>query len=168
MDELEMYEDQAGNASDWAVICNSVVQADHAEHSSGSSLAEPQAVYSGSPLYRDNMLLKETFALSVKAIKHADHVKSSRLWLMSQFERSSCSPGANAKEAQNAESLKDFIHKLKIASKEADESEYWYFVIAATHDNANDPAVIEQIQRVMRILNKIIATCKEKLKKKND
>ncbi|MEZ4853043.1 four helix bundle protein [Flavobacterium sp.] len=35
--------------------------------------------------------------------------------------------GANSKKAQNAESKADFIHKLKIALKEADETEYWLF-----------------------------------------
>jgi four helix bundle protein len=33
--------------------------------------------------------------------------------------------GANVREAQNAESKADFIHKIKVATKEADETEYW-------------------------------------------
>ena len=37
----------------------------------------------------------------------------------------STSIGANVKEAQNAESKPDFIHKMKIAAKEANETSYW-------------------------------------------
>ena len=83
--------------------------------------------------------------------------------LIEQFESSACSAGANAKEAQNAESLKDFIHKMKIELKEADEAEYWYFVIAATHDRGTDLELIARIQRVIRILNKIVSTSKQRL-----
>ncbi len=104
------------------------------EMSETTVVAEPQAIYSGSPLYRDNLLLKETFELSVKTIRFVNQLGCERAWLIDQFERSACSPGANSKEAQNAESLKDFIHKLKIALKEADEAEYWYYLIAATQD----------------------------------
>lgn len=39
--------------------------------------------------------------------------------------RSGTSIGANAIEAQNAESKADFIDKMKAASKEADETQYW-------------------------------------------
>ena len=42
-----------------------------------------------------------------------------------QLIRSRTSVGANIKEAQNSESKADFIHKLKISLKEADETEYW-------------------------------------------
>jgi four helix bundle protein len=42
-----------------------------------------------------------------------------------QVLRSGCSIGANVKEAQGAESKADFIHKMKIAIKEAEETEYW-------------------------------------------
>ena len=161
MDELE--DDMRGGTIDWIVICDDVVREDELERGDGSVVSEPQAVYSGSPLYGDNLLLKETFELSVRTIQYVDVLGSQRRWLIEQFESSACSPGANSKEAQNAESLKDFIHKLKIALKEADEAEYWYYVIAATHANGVDPDLIGRIQRVMRILNKIISTSKQRL-----
>lgn len=155
-----------GTHADWIAICNEVVNEDRVEFGDGDGLmmaAEPMAVYSSSPLYQDNLLLKETFELSVKAIKFIDQLGSGRRWLIEQFESSACSVGANAKEAQNAESLKDFIHKMKIALKEADEAEYWYFVIAATHDRGTDLDLIARIQRVIRILNKIVSTSKQRL-----
>ena len=42
-----------------------------------------------------------------------------------QILRSGTSTGANAMEAKNAESKADFIHKMKIAAKEAGETQYW-------------------------------------------
>ncbi len=161
MDELD--DDMPGTKIDWMVICDEAVREDVLESTDVMIAAEPQAIYSGSPLYRDNLLLKETFELPVKTIKYVDMLGSQRRWLIEQFESSACSPGANSKEAQNAESLKDFIHKLKIALKEADEAEYWYYVIAATHANGTDLDLIARIQRVMRILNKIISTSKQRL-----
>lgn len=152
-----------GDRADWLAICDAVVREDGEAERNASVVQEPEPDYSGSPLYRDNLLLKETFELAVWTIRFVDRLGCERAWLIDQFERSACSPGANAKEAQNAESLKDFVHKLKIALKEADEAEYWYYLIAATQDKGIDEDLIARIQRVMRILNKIIATCKQRL-----
>lgn len=161
MEEFEEF--IPGDRADWLAICDAVIEEDRSEQLDGMVAQEPQASYSGSPLYRDNLLLKETFELSVRTIRFVNQLGCERAWLIDQFERSACSPGANSKEAQNAESLKDFVHKLKIALKEADEAEYWYFLIAATHDKGMDEDLIARIQRVMRILNKIIGTCKQRL-----
>ncbi|MBL7946632.1 MAG: four helix bundle protein [Flavobacteriales bacterium] len=152
-----------GDRADRLAICDAVIEEDSAEQLDGLVAHEPQPSYSGSPLYRDNLLLKETFELSVRTIRFVNQLGCERAWLIDQFERSACSPGANSKEAQNAESLKDFVHKLKIALKEADEAEYWYYLIAATHDKGIDEDLIARIQRVMRILNKIIGTSKQRL-----
>ena len=45
--------------------------------------------------------------------------------MANQLFKSGTSIGSNVREAQNAESKADFIHKMKIAAKEADETEYW-------------------------------------------
>jgi four helix bundle protein len=42
-----------------------------------------------------------------------------------QLLRSGTSIGASIREAQNEESKADFVHKMKMAAKEADETEYW-------------------------------------------
>jgi four helix bundle protein len=163
-DVMEEFEEFIpGDRADWLAICDAVIEEDRSEQLDGMVAQEPQASYSGSPLYRDNLLLKETFELSVRTIRFVNQLGCERAWLIDQFERSACSPGANSKEAQNAESLKDFVHKLKIALKEADEAEYWYYLIAATHDKGIDEDLIARIQRVMRILNKIIGTSKQRL-----
>ena len=49
-----------------------------------------------------------------------------------QLLRSGTSIGANVREAQNAESRADFIHKLGISQKEADETLYWLELLRET------------------------------------
>lgn len=48
-----------------------------------------------------------------------------------QILKSATSIGASIREAQNGESKTDFVHKLKIAAKEADETEYWLLLCQA-------------------------------------
>jgi four helix bundle protein len=80
--------------------------------------------------------------------------------LANQILKSGTSIGTNAKEAQNAESkAADFIHKLKIAIKEADETEYWLFLCDA---HKSYPDCRDLLNDLSQILNKIIATTKLK------
>ena len=53
--------------------------------------------------------------------------------LSKQFLRSITSVGANVREAVNAQSKADFIHKLPISQKECDESIYWLELLKDTH-----------------------------------
>jgi four helix bundle protein len=53
--------------------------------------------------------------------------------LSKQFLRSGTSVGANVREALNAESQADFIHKLAIAQKECDETLYWLELLKETN-----------------------------------
>ena len=53
--------------------------------------------------------------------------------LVNQLERSATSIGANLHEAQYAHSKKDFIAKLEIALKEANETSYWLKLMFETN-----------------------------------
>lgn len=77
--------------------------------------------------------------------------------LTGQLIRSATSVGANMREARNAESKADFIHKLSICQKECDESLYWLELLMALlkeeqneiqrlHDEAN------QLLRIIRTI----------------
>lgn len=61
---------------------------------------------------------------------------------------------------QNAESKADFIHKLKIAIKEADEAEYWLFLCDAHQSYPDCKNLLDKLSEILKILNKIIATSK--------
>jgi four helix bundle protein len=73
-----------------------------------------------------NIILELTFNFALSIIKYAESLqKNHKFVIANQLLKSGTSIGANVREAQNAESKGDFIHKLKIASKEADDTEYW-------------------------------------------
>jgi 23S rRNA-intervening sequence protein len=78
--------------------------------------------------------------------------------------RSGTSVGANIREAQNSESQADFIHKLKIAAKEADETEYWLELCKKTENYPNPGELLIQIVSIKKLLNAIISTMKNKQK----
>lgn len=77
-------------------------------------------------MIESNPILKMTFNFSLPIIEYCDQLNSARKYTISrQLLKSGTSIGANSMEAQNAESKADFIHKIKIAGKEADETQYW-------------------------------------------
>jgi four helix bundle protein len=82
--------------------------------------------------------------------------------MASQIFRSGTSIGANIREAQNAESKADFIHKFKIAAKEADEIEYWLNLCKESefYPNPNEE-LFKEIQSINLILSKIISSSKK-------
>ncbi|MBQ0164164.1 MAG: four helix bundle protein [Bacteroidales bacterium] len=84
-----------------------------------------------------------------------------------QIYRSGTSVGANVRESKHAQSDADFLSKMSIASKEADETDYWLNML---HDNGyiNDEQFLSlnnDCQRVIRVLISIVKTCSQKAKK---
>ncbi len=76
--------------------------------------------------FSDNVLIQRSIEFSLLAIEFVEHLERERKFVVArQLLKSATSIGANAMEAQNAESKADFIHKLKIADKEAHETLYW-------------------------------------------
>ena len=67
---------------------------------------------------KENLILKLTFDFSLKIIDFCDQLDEIRKFTFSnQLLKPGTSIGANANEAQNAESTADFIHKFKIAAR---------------------------------------------------
>lgn len=85
-----------------------------------------------------------------------------------QIYRSGTSVGANVRESKHAQSDADFLSKMSIAYKEADETDYWLNLL---HDNGylNDEqfeSLIHDIQRIIKILTSIVKTLNQKVKNK--
>ena len=74
-----------------------------------------------------NVFVRKSFAFAIQIVKTsrvlAEHKKE--FVLSKQLLRSGTAVGALIREAQNAESKSDFVHKLAIAQKECDETLYW-------------------------------------------
>lgn len=78
--------------------------------------------------------------------------------------RSGTSIGANVREAEHAQSKADFIHKLSIALKEANETEYWMDLLFETQyiSETEFQAIKPKITELLKILVSIINTSKGK------
>ena len=82
---------------------------------------------------KKNTLRDKSFAFAVRIAKLYSYLRENKkeFVLSKQLLRSRTSIGANIREAYNAESKKDFVHKLAIAQKECDESLYWLELLNA-------------------------------------
>src|SRR6476469_5325906 len=75
---------------------------------------------------KENVIVEKTIHFSLAIVKYCEALEQTRKYVIArQLLRSATSIGANVFEAQNAESKADFIHKMKIAAKEASETLYW-------------------------------------------
>ena len=84
-----------------------------------------------------------------------------------QIYRSGTSIGANVRESRHAQSDADFLSKMSIAYKEADETDYWLNML---HDNGyiDDElfhSLSQDCDRILRILTSIVKTMKAKIAK---
>jgi len=87
--------------------------------------------------------------------------------LSKQMLRSGTSIGANVREGLNAESSADFVHKLAISQKEADETLYWLELLKETEyltDNEFN-SIHNDCTEILKIIRSIIITTKQKNKK---
>ena len=111
--------------------------------------------------YNDNPIVKMTFQYSLDIMAFSEKLREQkRFSFADQILRSGCSIGANVKEAQGAESKADFIHKMKIASKEAEESEYWLELCDFAKGYPKPEKLLFDIESILKVLNKIISTSK--------
>ncbi len=80
---------------------------------------------------KQNIIKDKTFAFGKRIVLLAIHLERNKkeYVLSKQIKRSGTAPGALVREYEHAESRKDFIHKLSIALKEANETEYWLQMI---------------------------------------
>jgi len=82
--------------------------------------------------------------------------------ILSQILRSSSSIGVNYNEALESESKDDFIHKLSISKKEANETKYWLDLLSTTNPDMIgqiDP-LIQEATELIKIFAATIATTK--------
>ena len=76
---------------------------------------------------KESVVRDKSFAFAVRVVRLCQHVQTTRreFVLSKQLLRSGTAIGALIREADQAESRADFVHKMSIALKEANESEYW-------------------------------------------
>lgn len=82
----------------------------------------------------DNIIVDKSKNFAIRVIRLYQHLETKHkgFVLSKQLLKSGTSIGANVKESVYAQSTKDFVSKLKISLKEANESEYWLELLVAT------------------------------------
>ena len=82
-----------------------------------------------------------------------------------QMLRSGTSVGANIRESRNAQSTADFINKLNIALKEADETQFWFELLNKTDyiSESEFESINKDINDIISMLTSSIKTSKQKL-----
>ena len=109
---------------------------------------------------KQNILVEKSFAFSVKIFDlHQSLIEIKHFDLARQVFRSATSIGANIKEAQRAVSKKDFINKLGIALKEADETQYWFDLINVKVFKIENE-LMKELDEIIRLLVSIIKSSK--------
>ncbi len=114
---------------------------------------------------KPNLIVDLSFEFALAIIEFTELLESKRKYnLANQLFRSGTSIGANIREAQNAESSKDFIHKLKIAAKESDETNYWLLLCLHSKSYPDPADLMQKIESIVKVLSKIISSSKAAIK----
>ena len=112
-----------------------------------------------------NVAEEKSFSFAVKVIETAKEIRKAHKEydLTSQFVRSGTSVGANVCEAVKAQSKKDFIAKMSIASKEANEVRYWIRLLRQTGYISEETGkeLLKLAEELIRILTSIVKTSRE-------
>ncbi len=116
---------------------------------------------------KENVLLDKSFKFAVRIVKLSQYLQKDKkeFILSKQILRSGTSIGAMVREAQHAESTKDFIHKLNIALKEANETEYWLLLLKEGNyiSEKELESIHPAIEELLKLLISIIKSNKKKL-----
>jgi four helix bundle protein len=111
--------------------------------------------------FKENVIINLTFEFALKVIDFCDDLDGLKKFALSnQLFKSGTSIGANAREAQNAESKADFIHKFKISAKEVEETEYWLLLCKHSGKLPDSSHLLTDLEPIKKIISKIIGTSK--------
>lgn len=115
---------------------------------------------------KENIIATKTFDFALSIINLFIELKKENEFIISkQIIRSGTSIGANVEEAIAAQSKKDFINKLSIASKEARETKYWLKLLNKSElTKISVDVYLIEIEHIINIITKIIKTSQEGLK----
>ena len=112
-------------------------------------------------IQKENLILQLTLKFSLAIITYCEALERDRKYVIArQLLKSGTSIGANVREAQSPESKADFIHKLKIAAKEANETEYWLILCQHSPSYPDCTHLLQQVNSIQKVLSKIISSAK--------
>ena len=116
---------------------------------------------------KQNIVREKSFAFAIRVIKMYNFLKEYKkeFILSKQLMRSGTSIGAMVREAINAETSKDFIHKLSVAQKECDETCYWLELLKEANyiSEKEFASIYNDATELLKIIRSIIIKSKQKL-----
>ncbi len=111
---------------------------------------------------------KRTKAFALRIIKFVQllHGEKKEFVLSKQILRSGTSIGANVRERKNAQSKADFVNKLAIALKEADETQYWLELLCESEiiEQEQFDSLNDDLKEIIAIITSSIKTAKTNAK----
>ena len=114
-----------------------------------------------------NLLKDKSFNFAIRIVKLYKYLNEEKkeLILSKQMLRSGTSIGAMVSESEHSESKSDFIHKLSIAQKEANETLYWLKLLYMTDYISQNvyESINEDASELMRIITASIKTAKQSI-----
>tara|TARA_R110000737_G_scaffold21650_1_gene40162 strand:+ start:442 stop:798 length:357 start_codon:yes stop_codon:yes gene_type:complete len=114
----------------------------------------------------NNPVIDKSLKFSLMIIDFCEQLELQKKYVIAnQLLKSGTSIGANIHEAQNAESRADFIHKIKIALKELEETKYWLYLCENAQSYPFNMELKNTINELGLIMYKIASTSKKNLNK---
>ncbi|WP_430964987.1 four helix bundle protein [Spongiimicrobium sp. 2-473A-2-J] len=112
--------------------------------------------------HRKNVVVEKSIDFAIKVIEFCELLEKERKFVVAnQLLKSGTSIGANVHEAQNAESRADFIHKIKVALKELEETKYWLTLCERTKSYPFNNRLNAGVEELGLIMYKIVSTSKK-------
>ena len=115
----------------------------------------------------ENIIDQKSTAFAVRIVKFTRYLQEEKkeFVLSKQILRSGTSIGANVRESYNAQSKADFINKLHIALKEADETGYWLELLVESEiiDNQQFNSLYNDLKEILALLTASIKTSKKNI-----
>ena len=115
---------------------------------------------------KENIIKEKSFDFAVRIVNLSKFLQEKKEYILSkQVLRSGTSVGAMIRESEHAESNLDFVHKLAIAQKEANETMYWLELLFKTKyiDEKMFNSLKNDLIEIQKILTSIIITSKKKI-----
>jgi len=113
----------------------------------------------------ENALKQKSYSFALEVVKACKELQAEKEFILSkQLLRSGTAIGALVEEANQAESKADFIHKLSIANKEANETQYWIRLLIDSEvlESAKGEVLLKHCTELIKILTASIKTSKLK------
>ncbi|MBL1278870.1 MAG: four helix bundle protein [Fluviicola sp.] len=115
---------------------------------------------------KKSIMQEKSYSFAIQSINlYKELILKKEYVLSKQLLRSATSVGANIRESRNAQTKKDFIHKLSISQKECDESIYWSGLLQETNyiDMETYQEMSNSGNEILKMLKSSIITARNNL-----